>query len=60
MKNAITHWKWFVTAIVGILTLTLSGFSYLETNYVSKDAFAIVCQQLNNIDKKLDRILLTK
>lgn len=49
--------KWGIGLALTVLGLSFTGVSYISTNYVTKDSFALVCDQLATINSKIDRII---
>jgi uncharacterized membrane protein len=57
MKIISDNIKWIVMFIISLSMLAFTAFGYVNSNFVRKDSFTLVCERLTMIDGKLDRLI---
>jgi len=52
------NWAAILILIITLIGYSLVGFTYVHSNFPSKDIFKLVCDKLEIIDMKLDKLIL--
>jgi len=56
-NNIINHALKMIGIVLAILVYTVSGFAYLHNTFSSKEVMQMICDRLDRIENKVDRLL---
>ena len=54
--QAVWYWIKLLGVMAAIVAYSLSAFAYIQTTFVSKDSFSIICQHLDKLEAKIDKL----